>query len=65
MWGNPGHMAELERVIKDKYSEPNKSGEELEVLVAKSNEGVSTYDGIELGAERIAKEVRRSSFLGI
>ncbi|KAF5362471.1 hypothetical protein D9756_002304 [Leucocoprinus leucothites] len=57
MWGNPGHLAALERTIKEKYAEPNKDGEELEVLLPKSNENVATYDGIDWGGERVADEV--------
>ncbi|KAF8347847.1 putative serine esterase-domain-containing protein [Amanita rubescens] len=56
MWGNPGHLAELSRVILDTYPAPV-DDMELQVLVAETNRDDSTYDGIDWGAERVAQEI--------
>lgn len=58
MWGNPGHLAELDRVIRETHSEPGVTGERVRTLVAKTNSESGTYDGIDWGAERVAEEVR-------
>jgi hypothetical protein len=57
MWGNPGHLAECSRIIRETYPAPSKDGVELEVLIAETNKAESTYDGIDWGGERVAKEV--------
>lgn len=61
MWGNPVHLEEMCRIISEtkgsKGSVENATDTELEVLVANSNGGESTYDGIDWGAERVADEV--------
>jgi hypothetical protein len=62
MWGNPAHLAEASRFIREKADSRTKQetdGEyiELEVLVAHANQNGSTYDGIDWGGERIADEV--------
>ena len=62
MWGNPIHLSELERMIKETKGGGTHAGsdgvkETLEVLVANSNMEEHTYDGIDWGAERITKEV--------
>lgn len=58
MWGNPDHLAEMDRIIREQRgSEPGPSGEELVTLLAKSNREGSTYDGIDWGGERVAEEV--------
>ncbi|KAL5512876.1 hypothetical protein ACEPAH_3274 [Sanghuangporus vaninii] len=61
MWGNPGHLAEMERIIKEtkgtRAASNETDGVELEVLVAHSNRDESTYDGIDWGGERVADEV--------
>jgi predicted esterase len=46
------HLVNVVKAIREKYSE-----EELQVFVAKRNSGSFTYDGIELGGERVCKEV--------
>ncbi|KAF2757633.1 DUF676-domain-containing protein [Pseudovirgaria hyperparasitica] len=51
LWGNPGHLNQLVSAIKDQFAE-----EQLHVLVPKTNAGNSTYDGIELGGERVTQE---------
>lgn len=57
MWGNPGHLAELARTIREVYSEPAADGTQLHVLLAETNSEESTYDGIDWGGERVAQEI--------
>lgn len=45
-------MAYLESALRKKYPE-----DRLHLLVVKGNSGSFTYDGIELGAERVTKEI--------
>ncbi|KAJ6518780.1 DUF676-domain-containing protein [Mycena sanguinolenta] len=52
MWGNPGHLAELNRIIKETIRDPS-----FHVLVAETNKEDSTYDGIDWGGERVAEEI--------
>ena len=69
MWGNPGHLDEIHRIIKEVKGEKHVENEDdpekcyLEVLVAQTNSEDSTYDGFDWGGERIAEEV--SQFLKI
>ncbi|TFK29677.1 lipid particle protein [Coprinopsis marcescibilis] len=56
MWGHPGHMAELQRIASETYA-LTLGDSKLEVLVAETNREASTYDGIDWGGERVAKEV--------
>ena len=56
MWGQPGHLAELNRVIRETYPETNDTFS-LEVLLAETNREDSTYDGVDWGGERVAQEV--------
>ena len=55
MWGNPDHLASVASAFRDKFSE-----DRLHILVAKSNSGNYTYDGIETGAERVTHEVEKT-----
>ena len=57
MWGNSGHLAELERIAKETYSKPNADGERLITLLPTTNQEDSTYDGIDWGGERVAQEI--------
>jgi hypothetical protein len=58
MWGNPNHLAEVSRIIKEVKGQHKEGDEvELEVLVAQTNRDESTYDGIDWGGERVADEV--------
>ncbi|KAJ3713816.1 putative serine esterase-domain-containing protein [Lentinula raphanica] len=50
MWGNTSHLSEMERIVKEMRPE-------LHVLLAETNQEDSTYDGIDWGGERVAKEV--------
>ncbi|KAL9001716.1 MAG: hypothetical protein Q9188_005314 [Gyalolechia gomerana] len=52
LWGNPSHLAYLAKSLREKHSEDN-----LNILVAKSNSGSYTYDGIETGGERVTQEI--------
>lgn len=52
MWGNPKHLSYIASSLRDKYAE-----DKLYILVAKSNSDSYTYDGIDLGAERLTQEV--------
>lgn len=60
MWGNPGHIAELARVACETHSVASSDGTVLHVLKAKSIRDNSTYDGVDWGGERVAKEARPS-----
>jgi len=58
MWGNPAHLDEAARIIREKAaSRQNSEHLEFEVLVAQANQEGSTYDGIDWGGERIADEI--------
>ncbi|KAI0358083.1 DUF676-domain-containing protein [Trametes cingulata] len=61
MWGNPNHLAEMRRVMEERRcqstSEKGPGGEQLHILVAETNKDDGTYDGIDWGGERVAKEV--------
>lgn len=52
LWGNPSHMTYLESTLRKEYAE-----DRLHILAAKGNTGSFTYDGIELGAERVTQEI--------
>lgn len=52
LWGNPNHMANIAKSLRAQYSE-----DRLYILVAKRNSGSFTYDGIELGGERVCREI--------
>lgn len=61
MWGNPTHLAHMEKTIrqvKGSTKSTDSDGPELAVLVAKANSDESTYDGIDWGGERVAQEVK-------
>ncbi|KAL8946385.1 MAG: hypothetical protein Q9222_007215 [Ikaeria aurantiellina] len=52
LWGNPSHLEYLAKALREKHPE-----DKLNILVAKSNSGSYTYDGIETGGERVTQEV--------
>ncbi|CCT68361.1 related to lipase/serine esterase [Fusarium fujikuroi IMI 58289] len=52
LWGNPSHMRNVAKALRDEYSE-----DELYILPAEKNRGNFTYDGIELGGERVCAEI--------
>jgi Putative serine esterase (DUF676) len=55
LWGNPKHLNYVASQLREKYGE-----DQLIVLAVKRNAGSFTYDGIELGAERVAKEIEET-----
>ncbi|KAI0514585.1 putative serine esterase-domain-containing protein [Xylaria bambusicola] len=52
LWGNPNHMSQVAKALRAAHSE-----DELYLLLAKRNSGNFTYDGIELGGERVCVEI--------
>lgn len=48
-------MAYIADALRDKYHE-----DQLHILIAKSNSGNFTYDGIETGAERVTQEIEET-----
>lgn len=52
MWGNPNHLAYLSSALREKYPQ-----DKLHILAVKRNAGSFTYDGIELGGERVTQEI--------
>ncbi|KAI9673922.1 MAG: hypothetical protein M1817_002128 [Caeruleum heppii] len=52
LWGNPKHLDYLATTLRAHFPDPH-----LHILVARRNAGSFTYDGIELGAERVTHEI--------
>jgi esterase/lipase len=52
LWGNPAHLQFLNDSLREQFAQDN-----LHILVPKSNAGNFTYDGIELGGERVTSEI--------
>ncbi|KAL8858259.1 MAG: hypothetical protein Q9178_005271 [Gyalolechia marmorata] len=52
LWGNPNHLDYLATSLRTKHPQ-----DKLNILVAKSNSGSYTYDGIETGGERVTQEI--------
>jgi hypothetical protein len=52
LWGNPNHLNYLNSSLREQFPE-----DRLHILVTKRNAGNFTYDGIELGGERVAHEI--------
>lgn len=55
LWGNPHHLDYLASALRERYSE-----DRLVILAVKRNAGSFTYDGIELGGERVAHEIEET-----
>ncbi|CAG7957583.1 unnamed protein product [Penicillium nalgiovense] len=55
LWGNPSHLDYIASALRDRYG-----GDDLYILCPKTNSGNYTYDGIELGGERIVHEVEET-----
>jgi Putative serine esterase (DUF676) len=55
LWGNPTHLNYVASALREKYGE-----DQLIVLAVKQNAGSYTYDGIEIGSERVAKEIEET-----
>lgn len=45
-------MAQVAKALRDRYSR-----DQLYIIVAKRNSGSFTYDGIELGGQRVCREI--------
>jgi hypothetical protein len=54
LWGKPLHLNHLKNTISEQYPDGR-----LYILVPNSNAEYLTYDGIELGAERITNEIEQ------
>ncbi|KAJ6004999.1 hypothetical protein N7540_012798 [Penicillium herquei] len=54
LWGNPSHLDYMAAVLKERY------GDHLHVLCPETNSGNFTYDGIEVGGERVVNEVEET-----
>lgn len=54
LWGNPSHLNHLRDRLRQEYPD-----DKLHILVAKTNANNHTYDGIEVGGERIVYEVEQ------
>ncbi|KAL8388107.1 hypothetical protein RB595_009457 [Gaeumannomyces hyphopodioides] len=52
LWGNPAHLAQVAKALRDQYP-----ADKLWIKVANRNSGSFTYDGIELGGERLCLEI--------
>jgi hypothetical protein len=57
MWGNPSHLAHMNKIFQEVKGQVEDGDIKLEVLVAETNKDESTYDGIDWGGERVAEEV--------
>ncbi len=55
LWGNPVHLNHLRETLQ-----AQQSTDKLHILVAKSNADYNTYDGIEVGAERVTNEIEQT-----
>ncbi|KAF2424224.1 lipid particle protein [Tothia fuscella] len=55
LWGNPKHLQYLNSALREKHAE-----DKLHILVAARNSGSFTYDGIELGGERVTQEIEQT-----
>ncbi|KAI5288838.1 hypothetical protein KEM54_004800 [Ascosphaera aggregata] len=52
LYGQPSHLAYIAKALRERYNE-----DQLLILNVKRNTGNLTYDGIELGGERVAHEI--------
>ncbi|KAJ5174473.1 uncharacterized protein N7482_000350 [Penicillium canariense] len=55
LWGNPSHLDYVASALRERHDEDS-----LYILSAKGNSGNWTYDGIELGGERLAHEIEET-----
>ncbi|KAF1815131.1 DUF676-domain-containing protein [Eremomyces bilateralis CBS 781.70] len=55
LWGNPKHLAYVHDTLRDAFP-PSR----LHILNCARNVGAFTYDGIELGGERVAHEIEET-----
>ena len=54
LWGNPSHLDYMVAAVKERY------GEEVHILCPEGNSGNYTYDGVEVGGERVLHEVEET-----
>jgi hypothetical protein len=52
LWGNPSHLQYLHDTLRARHDDSV-----LQLLVCQRNAGRNTYDGIETGGERVAREI--------
>ena len=52
LWGNPKHLSYLKTALQEEHTE-----DKLHILVATRNSGSFTYDGIDVGGERVTAEI--------
>ncbi|KAJ5792966.1 uncharacterized protein N7503_008944 [Penicillium pulvis] len=52
LWGKPSHLDYMVAALKEKYGEDH-----LHILCPEGNSGNFTYDGIEVGGERVVHEI--------
>ena len=52
LWGNPQHMSFVAKALRERHAESK-----VDILIPKGNSGNFTYDGVELGGERITQEI--------
>ncbi|KAJ5115396.1 hypothetical protein NUU61_001155 [Penicillium alfredii] len=55
LWGNPSHLDYVASALRERHGE-----DRIHILCAKGNSGNFTYDGIELGGERLAHEIEET-----
>ncbi|GLI73101.1 hypothetical protein PoHVEF18_001311 [Penicillium ochrochloron] len=55
LWGNPSHLDYVASALRERHDEDT-----VHILCAKNNSGNWTYDGIELGGERLAHEIEET-----
>ncbi|KAJ5643816.1 uncharacterized protein N7484_006323 [Penicillium longicatenatum] len=51
LWGKPSHLDYMAAALKERY------GKDLHILCPEGNSGNFTYDGIEVGGERVVHEI--------
>lgn len=56
MWGNPSNLRRVHEIIQEVKGNGSE-GIEFAVLLAQTNRDEGTYDGIDWGGERVAKEI--------
>lgn len=54
LWGKPSHLDYVASALRDKYDD------DVFILCPKANSGNYTYDGIELGGERLVHEIEET-----
>ncbi|MCJ1431171.1 hypothetical protein MMC27_000522 [Xylographa pallens] len=52
LWGNPQHLEYLRSTLEERHGQ-----DKLRIVVATRNSNMYTYDGIEVGGERVAREI--------